>query len=105
MDFEIEDLRLPEGLKPPERAGKKEVEEGQIWTRGGLRLDGLFLRIVKLAAEYEIRTGRSAKTLTIGQLLFRLKILEQREKADTQLQAMAVAVAMSGKPEAWEALE
>lgn len=60
---------------------------------------------MKLAIEYELATGGSAMDMTPGQLLFRMKLLEQREKAETQRVAVAVAVAMSGNKEAWKALE
>jgi len=60
---------------------------------------------MKLAVEYEVRTGRSPWDMTIGQLLFRLKLVDQQDKAQTQRMAMAVAVAMSGNKEAWAALE
>lgn len=63
------------------------------------------MRLMKLAVEYELATGRSAMEMTPGQLLFRMKILEQRQKAETQRMAAAVAVAMSGSKEAWAALE
>ncbi|MBY5873720.1 hypothetical protein [Rhizobium leguminosarum] len=55
--------------------------------------------------EYELATGRSAMDMTPGQLLFRIKLLEQRQKAETQRMAAAVAVALSGSKEAWKALE
>jgi hypothetical protein len=59
---------------------------------------------VKLAVEYECRTGRSAGPLRIGQLMARIYTLRSLDKMKTMDMARAVATAMSGNEKAWTAL-
>ncbi|MDX1216315.1 hypothetical protein [Sinorhizobium meliloti] len=69
-----------------------------------MNLDGALPRIVRLAVEYECRTGRHAGDLTLGQLAARTATLRQMEKLRTFEMAKAVATAMSGNEKAWDAL-
>ncbi len=62
------------------------------------------MRIIKLAVEFECRTGRSAGDLTLGQLAARTETLREIEKLRTFEMAKAVATAMSGNEKAWDAL-
>jgi hypothetical protein len=59
---------------------------------------------VKLAIEFECRTGQRSGDLTLGQLAARTATLRELDKLKTFEMAKAVAVAMSGDEKAWTAL-
>jgi hypothetical protein len=61
--------------------------------------------MVKLALEYELETGRPGFDLSPIELMWRMRILGDREKVHRVQMANAVAVGMSGDPKAWDLLK
>ena len=57
-----------------------------------------------MALEFECRTGRSGMDMTIGQLVARIRKLQEIDKLKTLQAANATAVGMSGDEKAWNAL-
>lgn len=71
----------------------------------GLAVDGNLAALVKLALEYEVVTGRSGMDFTPTELVWRVRVMSEREKLNTFSMARAVAVGMSGDEKAWKTLE